>query len=114
MTGVIRRKSDEPLTDIYSTVSGNKYSFIGEGIYERKVTKKSRLSAGVKYQQSLADNTYGGNESSETKMHETHATAYVEYSGKMDRFNYSFDCKAVIPDSNRKRKDITGIRYCPV
>ena len=23
-------------------------------------------------------------------------------------------CKAVIPDSNRKRKDITGIRYCPV
>lgn len=83
-------KSDEPLTDIYSTVSGNKYSFIGEGIYERKVTKKSRLSAGVKYQQSLADNTYGGNESSETKMHETHATAYVEYSGKMDRFNYSF------------------------
>ena len=23
-------------------------------------------------------------------MHETHATAYVEYSGKMDRFNYSF------------------------
>ena len=83
-------KSNEPLTDIYSTVSGNKYSFIGEGIYERKVTKKSRLSAGVKYQQSLADNTYGGNESSETKMHETHATAYVEYSGKMDRFNYSF------------------------
>ena len=48
------------------------------------------MSAGVKYQQSLADNTYGGNESSETKMHETHATAYVEYSGKMDRFNYSF------------------------
>ena len=83
-------KSDEPLTDIYSTVSGNKYSFIGEGIYERKITKKSRLSAGLKYQQSLADNTYGGNESSETKMHETHATAYVEYSGKMDRFNYSF------------------------
>ena len=38
----------------------------------------------------LADNTYGENESSETKMHETHATAYVEYSGKMDRFNYSF------------------------
>ena len=54
-------KSDEPLTDIYSTVSGNKYSFIGEGIYERKITKKSRLSAGLKYQQSLADNTYGGN-----------------------------------------------------
>ena len=45
-------KSDEPLTDIYSTVSGNKYSFIGEGIYERKITKKSRLSAGLKYQQS--------------------------------------------------------------
>lgn len=84
------KKSDELLTDIYSTVSGDKYSFIGEAIYERKVTKKSRLSAGLKYQQSLADNTYGGSETSETKMHEAHATAYVEYSGKIKRFNYSF------------------------
>ena len=83
------KNGNELLTDICSTVSGDKYSFIGEGIYERKVTKKSRLSAGIKYQQSLADNTYDGSESSETKMHETHATAYVEYSGKMKRFNYS-------------------------
>lgn len=61
------KKSNELLTDIYSTVSGDKYSFIGEGIYERKVTKNSRLNAGLKYRQSLADNIYKGSESSETK-----------------------------------------------
>lgn len=45
----MEEKSDELLIDIYFIVLGNKYLFIGEGIYERKIIKKSRLSVGLKY-----------------------------------------------------------------
>lgn len=107
------KKSDELLTDIYSTVSGDKYSFIGEGIYERKVTKSSRLNAELKYRQSLADNIYKGSESSETKMHETHAIAYVEYGGKMKRFNYSLGLQGSYSRFKQKEEGYNSYSLLP-
>lgn len=82
------KKHSEIVTDIYSTIRGKKYSFIGEGIYEKRFTG-SKLSAGVRHQQSLTENKYAGTSSAETQMQEAYTSAYIEYSSKIKKFNYS-------------------------
>ena len=82
------KKHSEIVTDIYSAIRGKKYSFIGEGIYEKKFTG-SKLSAGVRHQQSLTENKYAGTSSAETQMQEAYTSAYIEYSSKIKKFNYS-------------------------
>ena len=57
----------ETLTDLFSNVDGNKYSIIGEGIYE-KTFKAGRLSTGIKHTQSFTDNEYTGSSVSKTDM----------------------------------------------
>lgn len=82
------KKHSEIVTDIYSAIRGKKYSFIGEGIYEKRFTG-SKLSAGVRHQQSLTENKYAGTSSAETQMQEAYTSAYIEYSSKIKKFNYS-------------------------
>ena len=50
-------KNDILLSDILSNVDGDKYSIIGEGIYERQF-EAGRLGGGLKHTQSWTDNTY--------------------------------------------------------
>ena len=52
-------KNDILLSDILSNVDGDKYSIIGEGIYERQF-EAGRLGGGLKHTQSWTDNTYSG------------------------------------------------------
>ncbi len=79
---------EETLTDIYSATRGKKYSFIGEGIYEKRFTG-GKFSSGLRHQQSFTRNRYAGTSSAENEMQEAYTTAYVEYSGKIKKFNYS-------------------------
>lgn len=80
-------KNEELLTDIFSNIDGNKYSIIGEGIYE-KAFSKSKLSTGLKHNQSFSDNKYTGSTNAKTKMTQSDTYAYVEYQGKIKKFNY--------------------------
>ena len=82
------KKHSAVVTDIYSATRGKKYSFIGEGIYEKKF-KGSKLSAGIRHQQSLTKNGYAGTSSAETRMQEAHTSTYIEYSSKIKKFKYS-------------------------
>lgn len=82
------KRDTETLTEIQSFINGDKYSFIGEGIYE-KGFGKGKLSAGLKHTQSITDNNYAGTASAQTEMKEANTTAYVEYTGKVKRLNYS-------------------------
>lgn len=82
------KQQTSTLTDIYSLINGNKYSIIGEGIYE-KGFKKGKLSFGIKHQQSITDNDYDGTTIASTKMKEAYTTAYAEFTGKLNHFNYS-------------------------
>lgn len=81
-------KQTEVLTDISSFINGNKYSIIGEGIYE-KGFDIGKLSFGLKHQQSTTDNDYSGTTVASTRMQEAYTTAYAEFTGKVKRFNYS-------------------------
>ena len=82
------KKHSAVVTDIYSATRGKKYSFIGEGIYEKKFNG-SKLSAGIRHQQSLTKNRYAGTSSAETRMQEAHTSTYIEYSSKIKKFKYS-------------------------
>lgn len=76
------------LTDIFSATRGKKYSFIGEGIYEKRFSK-SKISAGIRHQQSLTNNKYAGTSSAETQMQEAYTSAYIEFNSKIDKLSYS-------------------------
>lgn len=84
----LENRNETTLTDIYSLTKGEKYSFIGEGIYE-KGFGKGKLSLGLRHQQSITDNRYAGTSTAKTEMKEANSSVYAEYTGKLKRFNYS-------------------------
>ena len=79
---------NETLTELLSDIDGDKYSVIGEGIYE-KGFKSGSLSAGIKHTQSYTDNTYTGSTNAESTMKQAETYLYAEFKGKVKRFNYS-------------------------
>ncbi|MCD8031559.1 MAG: outer membrane beta-barrel protein [Bacteroides sp.] len=81
-------KDSQVLTDIFSSVDGDRYSLIGEGIYE-KGFRTGKLSTGLYFRQSNTDNTYRGTATAKTKLKESASTAYMEYTGKINRLGYS-------------------------
>ncbi len=81
-------KDSQVLTDIFTSVEGDRYSLIGEGIYE-KGFRTGKLSTGLYVRQSNTDNTYGGTATAKTKLKESFSTAYTEYTGKINRLGYS-------------------------
>lgn len=80
-------REDEISTDIYSHIKGNKYSLIGEGIYEKKL-KKGQISSGIKHIQTYTDNKYSGNVDAIISMNTAETYLYAEYQLKHKKFNY--------------------------
>lgn len=76
------------LTDINNKVEGDRYSIIGEGIYEKKLGKYS-LSAGVRHTQSKSDNEYINGHSYNTEMQQAVTYAYAELKGSLKKLNYT-------------------------
>lgn len=73
---------------IYSETDGNKYSVIGEAIYEQQLGK-GRLTAGLKHTQSWMDNIYDGDISSKVRMDNAETYAFAEWQHGVGSFNYS-------------------------
>jgi hypothetical protein len=76
------------LTDINNQVVGDKYSWIGEGIYEKKIGGNS-LSAGLRHTQSHADNTYKNGHDYDTRMQQGETFLYGEWKGRVRKLDYS-------------------------
>ena len=74
--------------EITSHVDGNKYSAIGEAVYEQKI-KDSRLSFGLRHQQMYTKNNYGGNTSSTVKMNTAESYAFGEWVSKVGNLDYT-------------------------
>jgi hypothetical protein len=77
------------LTDINNLVTGNKYSWIGEGIYEKKLAGSSRLSAGLRHTQAYTDNTYKNEYDYRTEMQQGETFLYAEWKGKAQKLDYT-------------------------
>lgn len=82
------RRNNEVFTDIFSNISGDKYSLIAEGIYEKKL-KDGKFSAGLKHTQSYTQNTYTGNVAADINLNFAETYGYAEYQWRKSKFNYT-------------------------
>ena len=79
---------DELLTDINNNVLGDKYSLIGEAVYEKQFSKGNSLSFGLRHTQSFANNEYRNGHYYETDMNQGDTYVYGEYRGKVKKMDY--------------------------
>lgn len=82
-------RDQELLTDINNRVSGNKYSVIGEGIYEKKLANGNRLSTGLRHTQSFSNNEYRNGHNYDTHMNQAESSLYGEFKGKVRKLDYT-------------------------
>ena len=73
---------------IISQTEGDKYSIIGEAIYERPLGN-GKMTAGIKHTQAYMNNIYDGNISSKVSMNTSESYLFAEYNQQMERFTYT-------------------------
>lgn len=84
-TRLYQEKQEELfVSDYFSGAKANRYSIIGEGIYENKMDI-GRLSVGVKHLQAYTDNQYIGNYQAIAKMDETETAVYAEFQKQIKK-----------------------------
>lgn len=81
-------REGKDISDILSLAKGDKYSLIGEAIYE-KSWEKVRLSAGMKHTQASVNNTYAGTVRYTNEMREANTYAYLQLAGKIKKVDYT-------------------------
>lgn len=83
------RRGDELLTDISNDVTGDKYSIIGEAIYEKKLKNGNRISGGFWHNQAFSNNRYQNGHTYKTNMTQAESYIYGEFKGKVRRWDYT-------------------------
>ncbi|GHT01909.1 hypothetical protein AGMMS49525_04070 [Bacteroidia bacterium] len=82
------KREDSVENDINSTVFGDKYSVIVEGIYEKTIGA-SKLTGGLKHLQAYTDNEYHqGTSVADVSMLQSETNAYAEYQLKAGKWGY--------------------------
>lgn len=78
----------DTISFIQDFINGDRYSFIGEAIYEKKINN-SGLQIGFKYSQSHTNNKYIQSEWTTTLMDQSNAYLFAEWNGNIKHFAYS-------------------------
>lgn len=73
--------------EIVSIVDGERYSIIGEAIYE-KLFDNGTLTAGGKHSQSSMNNVYDGNISSKVSMDQAETYVFAEFQSNIKKLHY--------------------------
>ncbi|MBO5249946.1 MAG: TonB-dependent receptor [Muribaculaceae bacterium] len=73
---------------IISQTEGDKYSIIGEAIYERPLGN-GKMTVGIKHTQAYMNNIYDGNISSKVSMNTSESYLFAEYNQTINRFSYT-------------------------
>ncbi|MDR1624274.1 MAG: carboxypeptidase-like regulatory domain-containing protein [Tannerellaceae bacterium] len=108
-TRIYRESRDgEVLTDVNNRIDGKKYSFIGEGIYEKKLGEK-RFNAGIRHSQSVASNFYRNGRRYETEMRQMETFLYGDFKGNIHKLDYTFG--AGLTRSYFRQEGASGYRY---
>ena len=81
-------------TDVTSRVRGNKYSLIGEAIYE-KDWENIGLTVGVRHNQQWVENTYLGSASTTVNMTTAETYAFAEVQQRVKQFSYAVSIGAM-------------------
>lgn len=80
--------SEDSAPAIISQTEGDKYSIIGEAIYQRPLGN-GKMTAGIKHTQAYMNNIYDGNISSKVSMNTSESYLFAEYNQQMERFTYT-------------------------
>lgn len=75
-------------TDIRSLTKGEKYSVIGEGIYEKQFNE-GKFTGGVKHTQAYLQNTYTGDVDRKVTMNTAETYLFAEYQSKLKALDYT-------------------------
>ena len=104
-------RNEEVLTDINNRVNGEKYSLIGEAIYEKKLGNANRISGGVRHTQSYSDNAYINGHNYKTHMVQAETFMYGEFKGKLKKVDYSLGVGVSRSYYNQRGSDEEYERY---
>ena len=74
--------------EIFSKTEGDKYSVIGEAIYERPLWN-GKFTTGMKHNQATMDNVYDGDDQTKVSMHTAETSVFAEYQSKVGKLNYT-------------------------
>ncbi len=80
-------KAEDILSSLYSSISGNKYSLIAEGIYEKR-GNADIFTVGAKHTQTFANNLYGGDTEAHISMNQAESYIYAEYQRMYGKWSY--------------------------
>ena len=80
--------------EIRSKTEGDKYSIIGEAIYERPLWG-GKFSTGLKHNQATMDNVYDGDERTKVSMNTAETSLFTEYQSKIGELNYTLGVGAL-------------------
>ena len=74
--------------EIFSKTEGDKYSVIGEAIYERPLWN-GKFTTGMKHNQATMDNVYDGDAQTKVSMNTAETSVFAEYQSKVGKLNYT-------------------------
>lgn len=80
--------SENSTPAIISQTEGDKYSIIGEAIYERPLGN-GKMTTGFKHTQAYMNNVYDGNISSKVSMNTAESYLFAEYNQQIEQFSYT-------------------------
>lgn len=84
----VQKELNSEDTYICSQTKGQKYSVIGEGIYEKQFNK-GKFTGGIKHSQAHLQNKYSGNIDNKITMNTAETYLFAEYESKIKGLNYT-------------------------
>jgi len=84
----------ETPVEIISKTEGDKYSLIGEAIYERPLWG-GKFTMGMKHNQATMDNAYQGDALTKVSMKTAETSLFAEYQSKVKKLNYTLGIGAM-------------------
>ena len=84
----------ETPVEIVSKTEGDKYSLIGEAIYERPLWG-GKFTTGMKHNQATMDNVYQGDALTKVSMKTAETSLFAEYQSKVKKLNYTLGIGAM-------------------
>ena len=80
--------------EIFSKTEGDKYSLIGEAIYERTLGD-GKFTTGMKHNQSTMNNVYQGNALTKVSMRTAETSFFAEYQSRWEKLDYTLGIGAM-------------------
>ena len=80
--------------EIASKTEGDKYSLIGEAIYERPLFN-GKFTTGLKHHQATTENVYDNDVLTKVSMNTAETSLFAEYQGKLKKLNYTLGVGAL-------------------